>query len=181
MFLYDTDKDDSLQGMFDNLLSVYTPQEDLPDTYPSAETALLGDALKNDWDIFSKISKNSIINIVKALSPTMVEDVPNLFSGPVGIPEKYDLDYLQKHSIVKTQEWLDFVDTIKHKNRFHTNKINTDLLRDYCCQIEKVLPAGGKRYYRGRIAHNAEGFKVHEMGGLLQKIRQQMGEQTQQV
>ena len=63
VFLYDTDKDNSLQGMFDNLLSVYTPQEDLPDSYPIAETSLLGDALKNDWDIFSKISKESIINI----------------------------------------------------------------------------------------------------------------------
>lgn len=162
--LYDTDSDSSLLGIFDNLLSVYTPLEDLPETYPSEDTALLVDVLKKDWSIFSEISDESILQIITTLSPSVVENVPTLFSEPVGIPEKYDVGYLQKHSIVKTEKWASFVETIKHKNRFHANQINTDLLKQYCIQIEKIVPAGKQRYYRGRIAHTANGYQISEMG-----------------
>lgn len=163
-FLYDTDSDDSLLGIFDNLLSVYTPLENLPEDFPKGDVALLCDVLRADWDIFADIGVDSISEILKALSPSIAENVPALFSSSVGILEKYDADYLNEHSILKAQSWSDFVEALKHKNRFHTNQINTELLKAYCLQIEKVIPTGSHRYYRGRIAQDVHGYSISEMG-----------------
>lgn len=162
--LYNTETDDALSGFFDNFLSIYTPQADLPDDYPIQDLDTLGAYLANDWNIFSDIGTEAIIQIVKTLSPTVFEDMPSLFEGLVGIAEKYDIDYLEKHSILRTQKWSDFVEAIKHKNRFHSNLINTEILYQYCIYIQKQIEVSKRRYYRGRIAHSKKGFTQSEMG-----------------
>ena len=80
------------------------------------------------------------------------------------IQEKYDLQYLEEHYILKTQKWDDFVDAIKHRNRFHNNLINTKLLREYCISIYEDIPVGSQRYYRSRIAKDARGYSPSNMG-----------------
>lgn len=162
--VYDTEKDSTLFGMFDNLLSIYTAENDLPENYPIGECRSLVDAIKNDWDIFSDISNESILNILKSLSPTVLEDYPIVFEVPVGIPEKYDKEYLSNNSILRAEKWDDFVEALKHKNRFHTDLIDKDLLRKYCMDISKDIPISKQRFYRGRIAKNQDGFSPSEMG-----------------
>ena len=162
--LYNSDTNSSLIGFFDNLLSVYTPLENLPEDYPSHDLNTLGYILANEWNIFSDIGEEIILEIVKELSPTIWEDMPSLFSGPVGIWEKYDIEFLREHSILRTQKWSDFVETIKHTNRFHSNLINTELLKNYCLHIAKSIDAPKKRFYRGRISQNRKGFTKSEMG-----------------
>lgn len=162
--LYNTDTDTSLIGMFDNLLSIYTAEDDLPDHYPDSERRVLVDAIKNEWDIFSDISDDSISMILKILSPTILEDYPVVFEKLVGIPEKYDKDFLQTNCILRAEKWADFVETLKHKNRFHTHLIDTDLLEKYCMDISKEIPVSKRRFYRGRIAENQKGFTPSEMG-----------------
>lgn len=163
--IYDTNIDDSLKGIFDCLLSVYTAKSDLPPEFPEKEEYSLGDVLKNDWNIFdASVSSEDVLRIVKELSPDIYRDFRSLFEEPVAIAEKYDLDYLKGHSILRTQKWSDFVTEIKHKNRFHSNLINTGLLRDYCLQITDEIPVDKRRFYRGRIARNGKGYSPHEMG-----------------
>ena len=164
--IYDSSINNELDGIFDNLLSVYTPVEDLPEGYPNVESKDLVDIMANDWNIFSdRITSDDIINILKSLSPDMVADFPSLFNSPVGIAEKYDLDYIKKASILPNGSWDEFVESIKHKNRFHSNLINTDILKEYCLHIEKnILAATKQHFYRGRIAPDSTGYKPKEMG-----------------
>ena len=146
------------------MLSIYTAEDDLPDHYPDSERRVLVDAIKNEWDIFSDISDDSISMILKILSPTILEDYPVVFEKLVGIPEKYDKDFLQTNCILRAEKWADFVETLKHKNRFHTHLIDTDLLEKYCMDISKEIPVSKRRFYRGRIAENQKGFTPSEMG-----------------
>lgn len=163
-FVYNTDVDTSLVGLFDGVLSVYTAEDSVPNDYPKDDLAFLGERIKNDWDIFSDIATDSIAKILYLLSPNIVDDYPELFKQKVGILEKYDEDYLKHHSILRTRNWEEFVESIKHKNRFHTNLIDTELLREYCMQIAEIIPVDNRRFYRGRIAHDQKGFLPKEMG-----------------
>lgn len=162
--IYDTTKNDNLLGIFDSLLSVYTAESDLSDDFPKEDLRTLVDILKNEWDIFSNISDMAIMEILKSLSPTIADDYPAIFGELVGIREKYDIEYLKSHSILKTKKWDDFVNELKHKNRFHTNLINKDLLKKYCLAISKDIPMTKQRFYRGRISMTKEGFTPSEMG-----------------
>ena len=162
--IYDTSKNHNLQGIFDNILSVYTIEKDLPTDYPKSDLRPLVDVLKFEWDIFSEISNDQILSIVKELSNTLVEDYPAIFEELVGIAEKYDIEYLQNHSILHTKKWDDFVETIKHQNRFHSNLIDQKLLKDYCLAISADITVSKQRFYRGRICENKKGFTPAKMG-----------------
>lgn len=163
-YVYDTEADTSLNGLFDKVIGVYTAETDLQPDFPKNDLGTLAERLKADWDIFSDIQVDSIDEILVALAPTMKEDFPSLFSGKVGISEKYDLKYLSGHSILRAKEWSDFVEAIKHKNRFHTNLIDTEILKALCTSISKDIPIGKQRYYRGRISHNSKGYTQKQMG-----------------
>lgn len=161
--VYDSNIDSTLFGMFDNLISIYTSEADLPESYPMDERRLLVDAIKNEWDIFSDIPDSSILEILKSLSPTILNDYPVVFQTFVGIPEKYDQEFLQSNSILRAEKWDVFVETLKHKNRFHTDLIDKELLKKYCIDLGKDIPIGAQRFYRGRIAENQDGFSPSEM------------------
>lgn len=162
--IYNTEHDSTLVGIFDNLLSIYTAEDDLPRDYPEDERRLLVDVIKNEWDIFSQIPDECILSILKSLSPTIWEDYPVVFEKLVGIPEKYDAEYLKTNSILRAEKWEVFVDTLKHKNRFHTDLINKELLKQYCLDLIKDILPGKQRFYRGRIAESQDGFPRSEMG-----------------
>ena len=93
----------------------------------------------------------------------------NVFAGILletdfGYSFVYDIEYLQKHSILHTKKWDEFVETIKHKNRFHSNLIDKELFKEYCLAISADIIVGNQRFYRGRIASNKEGFTPANMG-----------------
>ena len=77
--------------------------------------------------------------------------------------KQYDIEYLQKHSILHTKKWEDFVETIKHKNRFHSNLIDQNLFKEYCLAISADIAVGNQRFYRGRISEKKEGFTPTNM------------------
>ena len=161
--LYDTDQDTSLKDIFDNLISAYTAQVDLPSEFPEEEMTTLGNAILRDWNIFTISDESFVMEIIKSLSPTMYTDFPELFTGLVGVGEKYNDLFLKEHSILKTSTWDDFVYSIKHKNRFHTNMINTELLSKYCNDLSKTIDIS-TIFYRGRIADSADGFEAKYIG-----------------
>lgn len=162
--VYDTEKDSTLIGICDNLLSVYTAEKDLPESFPKSDLRTLVDVIRNEWDIFSDIPNEAILDILKSLSPTMLDYYPAIFENNVGIREKYDKEYLMNHSILRTDKWDDFVESIKHINRFHTELIDKKRLKDYCMNISKEITVGKERFYRGRISHNTNGYTPSEMG-----------------
>lgn len=164
VFLYDTDKDNSLIDIFNDLILIYTPQTQLNKDYPASEVHMLADELKNQWNIFSdSIEVSAIYEIIKSLSPDLYAESPDLFNQPIGVPEKYDRTYLEDHSILRGNSWDDFVESIKHQNRFHTKMINTDKLQTYLSYLRKDYNKG-TTLYRGRLCSEDTGFKASEMG-----------------
>lgn len=161
---YDTDIDDELTPLFDSLISVYTPQENFPEEYPNNDAKGLAQAIKDDWNIFSDIACEAILQMLQAIAPSTAEDFSALFDQPVGIIEKYDSEYLKNHSILRTAHWADFVETIKHKNRFHTNLVDAQRLQEYCVQISEIIVPDKQRFYRGRIARDKNGYTGKDMG-----------------
>lgn len=164
VFLYNTDKDSKLNDFFYELINIYTPQDLLPSDYPSNDVHMIADELKNEWNIFSDELKTSdIYNIIKTLSPKIYSETPNYFISPVGIPEKYDQEYLKIHSILRGHSWEEFVESIKHDNRFHTQLINTDKLETYLSYLRKDYEKG-KSMYRGRLCYSDKEYEPKEMG-----------------
>lgn len=163
-FLYDTDVDKSLIDIFNDLILVYTPRAQLNETYPASEIHMLADELKTQWNIFSdSIDSRAIYQIIKSVSPDLYAESPDLFDQPVGVPEKYDQVYLEEHSILCGNSWDDFVESIKHKNRFHTQMINTEKLSTYLSYLRKDYNKGVS-LYRGRLCTEDTEFKTKEMG-----------------
>lgn len=164
VFLYNTYKDSKLNDFFYELINIYTPQDLLPSDYPSNDVHMIADELKNEWNIFSDELKTSdIYNIIKTLSPKIYSETPNYFISPVGVPEKYDQEYLKIHSILRGHSWEEFVESIKHDNRFHTQLINTDKLETYLSYLRKDYEKG-KSMYRGRLCYSDKEYKPKEMG-----------------
>lgn len=71
--------------------------------------------------------------------------------------------YIEENCIVKTGKWSDFSNTIKNINRFHSNIINVDKLKNYLTGLEKTYKWGTK-FFRGRISNDEKGFDIDEIG-----------------
>ena len=161
--LYNTDLHKELTTYFEDLLDIYLPAVELPHNYPIAERHLLIDDLTERWHIFSDhISQTNKYNILTSICSDLYSRSSALFSDPVGISELFDNDFLQKNSLLKTNNWDDFVNEIKTKNRFHSKLINFDILEKYCTFIRKIYKAGSI-FYRARIS-DSNGFGPNDMG-----------------
>lgn len=159
--LYDTSTQSDLTPYFEELLSIYTPSKELPDTYPKAETRSLIDDLKDRWNIFEEIPRAQIYEILKAVCGDLYANAPELFDGVIGIPELYDSTYLKEHALLTNNDWDAFVEEIKTKNRYHSKLINFDILEKYCSFIRKAYRTGDL-FYRARISERS-GYPISEM------------------
>ena len=159
--LYDTFSHNELSPYFEELLNIYVPSSELPNTYPKADTLPLIDEIQDRWRIFADIPQEQIYKILTSICSEMVVNAPELFEGTVGIPELYDRTYLMDHALLKNNNWDVFVDEIKTQNRYHSKQINFDILEKYCSFIRKTYKAGNV-FYRARISERS-GFPVNEM------------------
>ncbi|TCL59712.1 RES domain-containing protein [Hydrogenispora ethanolica] len=162
VFIYNTDTNNQLEGMFDDLLDIYTINDDLPNNYPSEDRNLLKDELCIRWNIFnldSDLADKAIVGICHK----RYEEHPELFNAPIGILELNQEEYLQENSIMKTCEWEDFVEGLKTINRFHTDCINKEKFFSLCNLIKKSYKTR-KVFYRARICTDKTGFNTDEMG-----------------
>ena len=135
VYIYDTDKDEDVGIMFDELISIYSPASLLSSDYPQKDTGLLKRELINNWRIFSSDDEADIYRIITAICKEKYKYEKELFEQPVGIAQLYDQDYLQTHSLLTTNLWTEFVDALKTKNRYHTHYIDLDLLERFCSYI----------------------------------------------
>ncbi len=164
--IYDTTKkvDTDLIPKFEDFISIYTPTTLITDDENVIEEAdLLKNILHSTWNIFNNLQPNKVQQVITTLCEEKYKDNPELFKSPVIIQELYDEVSIAKYSLLKTGDWSDFVNAIKHENRFHTKSLNLDILKRMCSVIEKDYKKG-EVFYRARIAENAEGLKIGEMG-----------------
>ena len=162
VYIYNTDTNNELAQMFDDLLNIYTANDDLPDAYPRENVNLLKDELCRRWNIFS-IDNDLAYRAITGICHEKHQEHPEIFDAPIGILELDQKDYLEEHSIMKTFEWEDFVEGIKTKNRFHTDYINKEVFYSFCNYIKKTYKAG-TIFYRARICPDETGFTIDKMG-----------------
>jgi hypothetical protein len=160
--IYNTDTNNELAEMFDDLLNIYTIRENLPDGYPRENVNLLKDELCRRWNIFN-IDKDLAYRAITGICSEKYHEHPEIFDTPIGILELHQTDYLEEHSIMKTFEWENFVEGIKTNNRFHTDYINKEVLYSFCNYIKKIYKTGAI-FYRARICSDETGFTINEMG-----------------
>lgn len=166
VFIYDTNVNSELTNYLEELLEIYTPAILLPPEFPVEEQKLLVTELTDRWHIFdNNLTSTDVYNIVRAVCAEKYAESPNLFDAPVGIAELKDTVFLSEHSLLRMNDWDDFVNSVKTHNRFHTNHINLSILERYCSFIRKVYQKGSI-FYRGRIS-SEEGILPINMGAPL--------------
>lgn len=162
-FIYDTDVNSELTEYLEGLLEIYTPENMLPPGFPAAKRRLLVTELTDRWHIFdNKLTSTDVYNIIRAVCAEKYADAPSLFDAPIGIAELNDAEFFKAHSLLRTNAWDDFVDSVKRHNRFHTNHIDLSILERYCSFIRKVYKKGSI-FFRGRIS-SEDGFLPPDMG-----------------
>lgn len=149
--------------MFEELIDVYTPAKLISATFPKAELNLLKNELADNWHIFNPVlSKTKIYSIIKSICAERYIANPEVFDSPIGIPERYAPDALAEHSLLYGYSWEQFVDCLKHHNRFHSCLMNLELLEKFCSFIRKGYKRGTK-FYRARIS-SENGYPKDQMG-----------------
>ena len=160
--VYEIGRDQIIAELFDGLIDIYSPISDLPADFPREKTDLMKNILCNNWRIFN-LKPDAVYRLITTLCSDRYKDQPELFDSPVGIRQSQDRTYLEEKSILKNNCWNDFVEGIKHKNRFHSDYINTDKLFVFLrCAVKTHRK--GEVLYRSRICPNEKGFLRTEMG-----------------
>lgn len=158
------DKENStFEDMLGDIIEIYVPESELPSAYPSSAKKPIAEHLHKDWSIFSG-EPADIIEIVKGIVDHSLFLNDKILDEPVGIPQLYDEEYLLKNSIMGIHTWEEFKKSLRNINRFHTNYINLELLREILKVANISLPVG-ERFYRARISNEKgrAGFKRKEM------------------
>ena len=160
--VYEISEDSSITQLFDGLLDAYTPESELPATFPKESIKQLCDFLADDWGIFS-VPRDVIQMLIMSICQERYSEDPALFEAPVGILESNDQSYLLQNSLLKTFKWKDFVKEIKQSNRFHTDYIHKDILKQFLYCV-KIKLSKGATFYRARFCPNTTGVPIGEMG-----------------
>lgn len=136
---------------------IYLPEKLLPDDFPKDKLFLLSDLFTKEWNILNpNLDKTELNIILKSFFDDFDEKIE------YGNRLIIDKDYLKGHALLGEYKWNDFVESLKHKNRFHSNFLNKEVLEKYCRCFENYIPEN-KTYLRGRIAKSAEGLPKKEL------------------
>lgn len=159
--IYDTDKDSTIEEMFNDILDIYYLESELDNKFPEEHLNLLKEELYNNWNIFN-IKPDKISMLIKHICKSKYEENPRLFRNSIGIKEFLDKKYLSDNSIMKVYTWDKFVDEIKTQCRFHNDYFNKNVFSEYFKYMNKSYKKG-EIFYRARISED-KGFSEKEMG-----------------
>ena len=167
VLIYDTDAKDNnidLAAYLSEILDVYTPESELPPDFPSDNLANIETILATDWSIFN-LSEDKIKKVLIEICKGIYPSDSLLFREKVGIEKLCDSNFLKRNCIMKESTWECFMSSIKNLNRFHSNHVNLDLLKELfnSPSMQQIIPKGENGYYRARIG-NETGFSKNEMG-----------------
>lgn len=151
-----------MQGIFNKLIRIYVPVDAYSKQITADKKVFIKDDITKKWNIFKNINATQIYKILTTLSVELYNEEPCLFDEPVVDCSFDDETFVNENSILKNADWDNFVNTLKHKNRFHTNCINIENLNKICTYIRKPYKKGDK-FYRGRIIKDV-GYTADNMG-----------------
>jgi hypothetical protein len=137
------------------LVQIYSVS-DLPDAKP------LSVALHEDWNIFNSDAA-MIQRLVVDICSSVIDSESDIYTKQVIIPQLHDADFLKKFGVVRGLSWKRFAESIRYKNRFHSEMFNAEAFMSFLRITVKAYPAGVE-FYRARIAKAKNGFKLTEMG-----------------
>lgn len=113
------------------------------------------------WEIFS-VSKERTYFLIREICHEKYEEMPELFDYPIGIYNINDSGYLNNNSLLKENNWNDFIKEIKTNNRFHIDMFNKNVLNEFCEYAARIINKG-LIFYRARNS-TIGGFSISEMG-----------------
>lgn len=139
--IYDTEQQTALVDLFEDAINNYKKVSAYPSILSRSSVMLLDDL--NKYDIFSQQAvprAKEIIEAIFSFSDATKDRLDfSLLTEPVIVPGLYDDAYLDDASITKRYKWENFVDSIKHENRFHSNVLNDAVLRKFLLSLEKTF------------------------------------------
>lgn len=163
-YVYDTKKHRNLKTLFNSLLERYTVKSKLDVDYPNGLTVSIKSEFKNNWNIFNQLEELQIYDILARICAEKYKETPEIFDDLVGIAELGNIEYLKKNTLFFSESWENFSEEIKYKTRFHSEKFNTDIFRNYL-RLLAIPISKGEILYRGRRSDD-EGYPSTEMGSV---------------
>ncbi|PEM89634.1 hypothetical protein CN627_07965 [Bacillus wiedmannii] len=149
------DHDKGLDDLFNDILSIFKLGTDLiSDGYSPYKLISIKDEFERKWNIFNNLDGSRIHLFLNTLLEHKHSDKIQLLNNQVGIIEWMNDSYLEKNSVLKGCSWAEFVKYIKHKNRFHSNHVNYEVLKDYLERLTTIVEED--TFYRARISNNEE-------------------------
>lgn len=167
-YIYNSETDNYLNGVLDKIINLYTPVSSFPERVPAAKQTFLKNELLKSWPLFNNLTEEQVYDIAVSLSPDLYSESPDLFDSPIINSQLDDHLSVTQNSILRGYAWEDFVQSLKHQNRFHTSYMNTDILKVFCSYIRKPYKKGAK-FYRARIS-SEEGFDSDQMSAPPERV-----------
>lgn len=161
-FIYDTEMHTELKHPFNSLLERYTLKSRLAESFPSSLTVSIKSELKNNWNIFNELEETQIYEILISICSEKYSDSPEFFDDLVGVAELGNDKYLKENTLFYSETWEDFADELKYVTRFHSKKLNTEVLSDYLNTLAEVIDKDTV-LLRGRTS-DKEGRLIKDMG-----------------
>lgn len=164
-WIYDSEIDFEQTDFEENItsiLKIYKAEDELNDEIPIEEKQLLEKHLLHDWNIFA-VSESKIRQIISDIVERSLSLKKNILDQNVAIPELHNEAYLKQYSILKENSWEEFRKNLRNNQRFHSDMLNLDVLKEILEETELNISAGTK-LYRARIMKNGKKFSKKEMG-----------------
>ncbi|OXS57161.1 RES domain-containing protein [Bacillus sp. V-88] len=156
------DRDKGLDDLFSDILSIFKLGEDLiADGYPPYKLISIKDEFERKWSVFNNLDGSKIHILLNLLLEHKHSDKIQLLNNQVGIIEWLNNSYLEENSVLKGCSWEEFVKYIKHENRFHSNHINYEILKEYIARLTTIIK--DDTFFRARISNNEE-LEISKMG-----------------
>lgn len=164
VYIYNTDVNSELKGPFSEFLSIYSSYDEIKEVAPSFDQfSSLKEELNDTWNIFN-LDKEKIIELIKNICPEFYSENSDLFSKSVAVREYTQRSYIKDHSILKCNDWDDFVKEITTNVRFNIDLFNKTIFADVLTAFEQTLEISNTpNYFRGRIVDKLS-YTKDEMG-----------------
>ncbi|WP_208559145.1 RES family NAD+ phosphorylase [Marinilactibacillus kalidii] len=164
VYIYDTELNSELKNPFSEFLSIYSSYDEIKKVAPLFhEFSSLKEELVDTWNIFN-LDKEKIINVVREICPEFYNENSDLFFKSVAVREYTQRSYIEDHSILKCNDWEEFVTEITTNIRFNIDLFNKKIFEDFLTAFERSLDHNNTpSYYRGRIVEKLS-YKENEMG-----------------
>ena len=155
VLVVELENNEDIRSNFEELLDIYDLVIDVEEQERFGARPI-ENILVEDWNIFN-FNGESVRRFIRCLFPE--KDI----ESPFAITRSFENGFLDEYSLLGRYEWEDFVKEIKQINRFHTNKINENILHKLIKTICKQYKSGQK-FFRARIWSETEGYTIDKMG-----------------